>query len=87
MDAKIRTLSFNEFQLVIEWAVAEGWNIGQCDAGIFHATDPEGFFGAFIGEELAGAISAVSYSADLGLSVFLLSSRNTAGICWGPLSE
>lgn len=84
MDAKIRTLSFNEFQLVIEWAVAEGWNIGQCDAGIFHATDPEGFFGAFIGEELAGAISSVSYSADFGFIGFFIVKPEYRGHMLGP---
>ncbi len=84
MDAKIRTLSFSEFQLVIEWAIAEGWNIGQCDAGIFHATDPQGFFGAFIGEELAGAISAVAYSADFGFIGFFIVKPAYRGHMLGP---
>jgi GNAT superfamily N-acetyltransferase len=84
MDAKIRTLSFNEFQLVVEWAVAERWNIGPCDAGIFHATDPQGFFGAFVGDELAGAISAVAYSADFGFIGFFIVKPAYRGHMLGP---
>lgn len=84
MDVKIRTLSFNEFQLVIEWAVAESWNIGQFDAGIFHATDPQGFFGAFIGETLAGAVSAVAYDANFGFVGFFIVKPEYRGHMLGP---
>jgi ribosomal protein S18 acetylase RimI-like enzyme len=72
METTIRTLSFNEFQMLGEWAIAENWNIGIGDPEIFHAVDPEGFFGAFHGEQLIGAISAVAYDANFGFIGFFI---------------
>ena len=55
---------------LIDWAAEEGWNPGPDDAAAFHATDPEGFFLAFDGEEPVAGISVVNHSksfAFLGL--------------------
>jgi ribosomal protein S18 acetylase RimI-like enzyme len=72
MEMKIRNLSFNEFQILSEWAVAENWNIGASDPEIFHAVDPEGYFGAFKDKQLIGAISAVAYDAAFGFIGFFI---------------
>jgi GNAT superfamily N-acetyltransferase len=66
MKPTIRTLSLQELAVLIDWAAAEGWNPGLDDAAAFLAADPEGFIGAFAGNELVAAISAVAYGRDFG---------------------
>ena len=70
---EIRTTSLTELSTVVEWAAREGWNPGLRDAEAFHAADPGGFLGAFAGEELMGAVSAVRYGAGFGfIGLFLV---------------
>jgi len=66
MKPTIRTLSLQELAVLIDWAATEGWNPGLDDAAAFHAADPEGFIGAFAGNEMVAAISAVAYGRDFG---------------------
>ncbi|TIN21338.1 MAG: GNAT family N-acetyltransferase, partial [Mesorhizobium sp.] len=61
MKPTIRTLSLQELAVLIDWAAAEGWNPGLEDAAMFQAADPEGFIGAFVGNEMVAAVSAVAY--------------------------
>jgi GNAT superfamily N-acetyltransferase len=69
----IRTLSEEDLQTVVDWAAGEGWNPGLHDAEAFYAADPEGFLGAFVGDELAGAVAAVRYDAAFGyIGLFLV---------------
>jgi len=62
----VRPLSRAELEIPLRWAAQEGWNPGLYDAEAFHAADPEGFFGAFLGNELIGSLSAVSYGGRFG---------------------
>lgn len=66
MKPTIRALSLQELAVLIDWAAAEGWNPGLDDAAAFQPTDPEGFIGAFVGNELVAAISAVAYGGNFG---------------------
>ncbi|MGX5831379.1 GNAT family N-acetyltransferase [Mesorhizobium sp. 43Arga] len=66
MNPTIRTLSLGELADLIDWAAAEGWNPGLEDAAMFQAADPEGFIGAFVGDEMVAAISALAYGQDFG---------------------
>ncbi|KFC69521.1 GCN5-related N-acetyltransferase [Devosia sp. LC5] len=66
MNRTIRTLTLAEIQHLLDWAAAEGWNPGLDDAQPFHAADPGGFFGAFVGEQMVAGISAVAYDAHFG---------------------
>jgi hypothetical protein len=59
--ASIRTLSLADVETLVDWAAGEGWNPGLHDAGAFHAADPQGFLGAFVGDRMAAGISAVDY--------------------------
>lgn len=66
MKPTIRTLSLRELADLIDWAAQEGWNPGLDDAAMFQAADPQGFIGAFVGDEMVAAISAVAYGDDFG---------------------
>lgn len=65
-EQTLRALAPDELPLLIEWAAGEGWNPGLDDAPAFHAADPGGFLGLFLGTEMAAGISAVSYGPDFG---------------------
>jgi len=62
----VRKLELAEVELLIGWAAAEGWNPGLNDAAAFHATDTEGFIGAFVDGEMVAGISAVAYGTTFG---------------------
>src|SRR3954449_2773802 len=65
-DLVIRPASCCEVDLVLEWAVQEGWNPGLSDAQCFHVTDPEGFLLALHDGEPVASISVVRYGSDFG---------------------
>jgi ribosomal protein S18 acetylase RimI-like enzyme len=68
----IRTLQLGEIDTAVDWAAAEGWNPGVYDARCFHAADPHGFLGGFIGDELIATISAVKYGHTFGFIGFYI---------------
>ena len=63
---EIARLDLGGVRTVVDWAAAEGWDPGLRDAEAFHAADAEGFLGAFVDGDLAGAVSAVQYGARFG---------------------
>ncbi|WP_322418871.1 GNAT family N-acetyltransferase [Mesorhizobium huakuii] len=79
MKPIIRTLSLGELTDLIDWAADEGWNPGLEDAAMFQAADPEGFIGAFVGDEMVAAISAVAYGQDFGFIGLYISRPDMRG--------
>lgn len=75
----IRKLEPAEVEQLIGWAAAEGWNPGLDDAASFHATDPDGFIGAFVDGEMAAGISAVAYGAGYGFVGLYISRADLRG--------
>ena len=65
-EPTLRALAPDELPLLIDWAAGEGWNPGLDDAPAFHAADPDGFLGLFLGTEMAAGISAVAYGPSFG---------------------
>jgi ribosomal protein S18 acetylase RimI-like enzyme len=61
-----------ELDQLVDWAAAEGWNPGLCDADIFWHTDPEGFIAAESGGLLTGGGSIVSYDGRFGFMGFFI---------------
>lgn len=51
---------------LVAWAAKEGWNPGVHDVDLFYETDPNGFFGYFLDDELIGGGSLVSYGGAFG---------------------
>jgi len=83
MKPTIRTLTLRELTDLIDWAAAEGWNPGLEDAAMFQAADPEGFIGAFVGDEMVAAISAVAYGRDFGFIGLYISRPDMRGKGYG----
>lgn len=75
----IRALQPGEVTLLIDWAAGEGWNPGLRDAALFHAADPNGFIGAFVGDEMAAGIAAVAYGAEFGFIGLYISRPDLRG--------
>ena len=69
---EVRPLSRPEFDTLVDWAAAEGWNPGLHDAEIFWATDPEGFVAADVDGEMVGGGSIVSYGRRFGFMGFFI---------------
>ncbi len=66
MSFQVRQMSRDELALVLQWAVAEGWNPGVNDAEAFFDTDPQGFFIGEVNGEPVGSVSAVTYDEHFG---------------------
>ncbi|MCJ9704761.1 GNAT family N-acetyltransferase [Bradyrhizobium sp. SHOUNA76] len=60
-DLQIRNLRPGEISLAIDWAAAEGWNPGLCDAACFAVPDAQGFFVGEIDGEPVATVSCVNY--------------------------
>ncbi|MBZ0243535.1 MAG: GNAT family N-acetyltransferase, partial [Bacteroidales bacterium] len=69
---QLRQLNFDGLQTLIKWAELEGWNPGPYDAAVFWATDPEGYVGYYIGDELIAGGSIVSYAGRFGFMGFFI---------------
>ncbi len=67
-----RNLSREEFDTVVDWAAAEGWNPGKHDTDIFWATDPEAYVGAFLDDQLVGVGSIAAYGRAFGFMGFFI---------------
>ena len=55
-----------ELDTALDWARAEGWNVGLRDADCFYAADQAGFLLGTVADEPVGCISAVSYGDKFG---------------------
>jgi len=72
MTFEVAVASRADLDMMVEWAVAEGWNPGLGDAEAFLAADREGFLIARVDGEPAACISVVRYDdrfAFLGLYI------------------
>lgn len=63
-DFTVAEATAAEWDEVVEWSAAEGWNPGHGDAACFRPTDPAGFFAGRLGGRLVSACSVVAYSPD-----------------------
>lgn len=66
MPFTIRPMTLDDLKMVLDWAVAEGWNPGLGDAEPFFVTDPAGFFLGELDGKPVGSLSAVAYDETFG---------------------
>jgi GNAT superfamily N-acetyltransferase len=62
IPVRLRQMTREEADIVIDWAADEGWNPGLHDADAFFQTDPSGFFAIDAGKNLVGSFSLVRYN-------------------------
>ncbi|KJS09552.1 MAG: GCN5 family acetyltransferase [Gammaproteobacteria bacterium BRH_c0] len=79
----IRPATRQEINLALDWAAAEGWNPGICDAVPFHAADPEGFLVGLVDDEPVAVISAVKYGTTFGFIGFYIVRPDVRGLGYG----
>ncbi len=81
-DLTISKLDLSGVKTLINWAAAEGWNPGLNDAELFYNTDPNGFYGYFLDEEMIAGGSIVSYNGKFGfMGLFIVKDEfRTQGI-------
>jgi GNAT superfamily N-acetyltransferase len=73
-------LTFEQLQELISWAEKEGWNPGKQDAEIFWSTDPDGYYGIFLNNEMIGGGALVSYDGKFGsMGLFIVKPEHRGG--------
>lgn len=61
-----------EFDVLVDWAAAEGWNPGLHDPDCFWTADPDGFVAVELDGALAAGGSIVSYGGTYGFMGFFI---------------
>lgn len=69
---EVHHMKRTEFDLAVEWATADGWNLGLVDADCFWTTDPSGFYMGKLDGVPVTAISAVQYDQTFAFVGFYL---------------
>ncbi len=67
-----KKLDKSGLETLVKWADDEGWNPGPNDAGVYWQTDPEGYYGYFLNDELIAGGSLVSYNGEFGFMGFFI---------------
>ena len=62
----VRSMTWTELNLMMDWAAAEGWNPGLHDAECFYQADPHGFWIGELNGEPIGSLSTVAYDENFG---------------------
>jgi ribosomal protein S18 acetylase RimI-like enzyme len=68
----VRNMRREELDVLVGWAIDEGWNPGLNDAEIFWATDPNGFIAAELKGKMIGGGSIFSYDGLYGFMGFFI---------------
>jgi len=65
-ELKFQKLDLQGLKVLVEWAEEEGWNPGPYDADVYWQTDPDGFYGYYMDDNLIAGGAIVSYSGEFG---------------------
>jgi GNAT superfamily N-acetyltransferase len=85
----VHHMTFDEVQLALSWAEAEGWNPGINDAQNFYTADPDGFLMGKLNGEPVSCISVVRYPQNfnfIGIYIVKPDYRNQ-GFGWKTWQE
>ena len=79
----IRPMEREELDVILDWAVGEGWNPGLTDADVFWSTDPDGFIAAEVDGALVGGGSIVAYGDEYGFMGLFIVRTDRRGLGLG----
>lgn len=65
-EITIQKITQHDLNTLVRWASHEGWNPGKYDADVFWQTDPDGFYGCKVNEELIAGGAIISYDGMFG---------------------
>ncbi len=82
-DFSLRAMTRPEFDLVLDWAAAEGWNPGLFDAVPYCGIDPDGLLLGLLDNEPVAALSALRYDAAFGFIGFYIVRPDCRGQGYG----
>ena len=71
-DLSIRPMRPEEIGLALDWAAAEGWNPGLCDAACFGVEDAAAFMIGELDGQPAATVSCVNYGASFAFLGFYI---------------
>lgn len=65
-DLELQQLNIEGAKTLLDWARMEGWNPGNHDYEVFWKTDPEGFYGFYLDNQLIAGGAVISYGGEYG---------------------
>lgn len=75
-EIKIQHITKKDLRTLVEWASKEGWNPGKYDVDVFWNTDPEGFYGCKVDDELIAGGAIISYGGEFGfMGLFIVKNQ------------
>jgi len=75
-EISIEKITKNDLITLMDWASQEGWNPGKHDAAVFWHTDPDGFYGVKVGDNLIAGGAIISYEGAFGfMGIFIVNSQ------------
>jgi hypothetical protein len=74
-DISIQQITKKDLEVLMTWAAQEGWNPGKHDLDVFWNTDPDGFYGCFVQDEMIAGGAIISYAGEFGfMGLFIVQS-------------
>lgn len=83
MNYQIKLASFQDIELMVEWAAMEGWNPGLLDANVFQLIDLKGFFIGYLDGKPIASISTVKYTSQFSFLGFYIVKSDYRGQGFG----
>lgn len=84
VEPVIRKAQRDEIHIFLDWAREQGWNPGLHDGECHYAIDPDGWYIAEIGGEVAGTVAVSNYDSDYSHGGFFIirEDMRSRGIGW-----
>ena len=75
-EITVQKISKQDLTTLIGWASQEGWNPGKYDVDVFWNTDPDGFYGCKVNNELIAGGAIISYDGEFGfMGLFIVNNQ------------